>query len=108
VAAMILLQRWKIIYYYYYYYHRRHHHHHHHRHPIFLLHSSLTGAHKSMGLNDKTLLIQFSTKNFLTIWHALNITAFCPRIYRAGRRLGSFEHSSNLFGIIPLVDSTCG
>jgi hypothetical protein len=32
------------------------------------------------------LLIHFSVKNFLTIWHALNITAFYRRIYKAARR----------------------
>jgi hypothetical protein len=41
--------------------------HHHHRYPLFLLHSSLTGAQNSMGLNDKTLLIQFSAQSFLTV-----------------------------------------
>ena len=67
---MIFLRRWKRIYYYYYYYyhhyhHHRHHHHHHLHHSLFLLQSSLAGAQKSMDLNDKALLIQFSAKNEL-------------------------------------------
>jgi hypothetical protein len=33
-------------------------------------------------------------------------TAFCFRIYRAGRRLSCFKMPSNLFWIIPFVDST--
>jgi len=42
----------------------------------------------------------------MTVWHVSNITAFCITICRQGRRLSSFNLSFNLFGIIPLEDST--
>lgn len=38
---------------------------------------------------------------FRPIRHLLRITAFCIRIYGAGRRPGSFTLSCNLFGIMP-------
>jgi hypothetical protein len=44
----------------------------------------------------------------MIVQHISNITAFCIAIYRPGRRLSSFKLSFNLFGIIPLEDSTSG
>jgi hypothetical protein len=44
----------------------------------------------------------------VTIRHVLIITAFCFRIYRAGRIISSIELSCNLFEIVPVVDSTSG
>ena len=81
----------------------------HHKHqPHSLLHCNVAGSQESTGLTDQVLFIQCSGRNFLTIQHVLNITAFCIRIYGAGRRSNSFEVSHKLFGIIPIVDSTIG
>ena len=91
------------------YHHHHHHHHHHHRrhhhHPLSLLDGRVAHSEKSTGLADQAL-IQCSAKIFLLIQRVLRITAFYIRIYRAGRRLGSSELPCNLFGIIPVVDST--
>lgn len=81
---------------------------HHHHHPFSLLHSSLPASQKSTGLSDQAFLIHCSAKNFLSVQHVLNITAFSIRIYIAGRKLRSLELLCNLFGITPTVDSTNG
>ena len=75
---------------YYYYY------------SVFLLYISLAGSYESMGLADQALVIHCSSKNFLTIRHILSITAVSIRIHTPSRGL----ISCNLFGIIPVVDST--
>ena len=36
----------------------------------------------------------------------LSITAFCSRIYGAGRRLSSFKLTCDVYGLIPVVSST--
>ena len=74
----------------------------------FLTSQQFSWFSKEYGPTDQTLRIHCSAKNFLTVWHVLNITAFCIRIYRAGQRLSSFNLSCNLFRIIPVVDSTSG
>jgi len=75
-----------------------------HYHPRPSLHSSLADSQNSTGLNDQALLFHCSAKNFLIIRLLFSITAFCIRIYRAGRRLSSLELSCNLHRIKPLVD----
>jgi hypothetical protein len=44
----------------------------------------------------------------LIIQHVLSTAAVCIKIYRAGRRLIGFKLSCNLFGIIPILNSTHG
>jgi hypothetical protein len=61
-----------------------------------------------MGLTDLAFLIDCSAQNLTTVQHVSNITVFCITVYRPGRRLSSFKLSFNLFGIIPLEDSTSG
>jgi len=75
-----------------------------HYHPRPSLHSSLADSQNSTGLNDQALLFHCSAKNFLIIRLLFSITAFCIRIYRAGRGLSSLELSCNLHRIKPLVD----
>jgi hypothetical protein len=47
-----------------------------------------------------------SCQKLPTVQHAFSITAFCTGIYRAWRRLSSFNLSCSLYGIIPFVDNT--
>jgi hypothetical protein len=69
----------------YYYYYCYHHHHHHHHHPNSLHHSTSAGSQENTDLTDQALRIHRSAKNLLTVQHVLIITAFCIRMYRAGR-----------------------
>ena len=75
-----------------------------HYHPRPSLHSSLADSQNSTGLTGQAFLIHCSAKNVLIMWLVFSITAFCIRIYRAGRRLSSLELSCNLHRIKPLVD----
>jgi hypothetical protein len=50
-----------------------------------LLPSSLAGSQKSASPTEQTIFIHCYGKNVLTIQHILSISAFCIRIYRAGR-----------------------
>ena len=70
-----------------------------------LHYSSSAGSPNSTGLTEPiTSYLLFCRK--LPDCTALNITVFCIRIYRAGRRLSSFKLSCHLYGITPAVDST--
>ena len=93
--------------YHHHHKHRCHHHHHHHHHqPLSLLHSSLPSSQKNTGVSDQAFLIHCSAKNFPSVQHVLNITAFCIRIYTAGTKLSSLKLLCNLFRITPVVDCT--
>ena len=80
---------------------------HHNRLLLLLFNSSLAGF-KRGRVTDQTLIVCYYTKHVLIIWHVLSFTAFCKRIYVAGRRLSSFKLSSSLFGIMPFVNNTSG
>ena len=88
--------------------HHHNHNHHHHHHPRSLLHSSLAGSQRNTDLTDQAPLIHCSTINFLLIQHELSITAFWIWVYTLGWGLNSSKRLLNLFGIIPIVDSTNG
>jgi hypothetical protein len=60
----------------------------------------------SVGATDQALRIQYSAKHFLTILQCEVLTAFCIRIYRAGRKLSSFKPWPDSFQKIPFVDNT--
>ena len=64
--------------------------------PQSLNHCRLGGSQNRTGLTDWALIIHFSAKNSVTVWHVLIITAFCVRMFRCSR---------NLFGMIAVVDS---
>jgi hypothetical protein len=50
---------------------------------VIIVHSDLAGFQRGL-VTDQALLIHYSPENFEIIWHILNITAFCIRIYRPG------------------------
>jgi hypothetical protein len=56
----------------------------------------------------QALRIHCSAKNFLTIRHALSITAFCIAMCTPGRRLNNCILSCNLSGTVTVVGSTGG
>jgi len=66
-----------------------------HYYPLALRRSNLDGSRNGTAVTDRALLIQCSAKK--TCWptarRVLSITAFCIRIFRAGRRLSSFKLS---------------
>ena len=71
------------------------------------VHNDLAGFQRGL-VTDQALLICYSAENFQIIWHTLNITALCIRIYRPGWRLCSYKLSYNVLGIMPTVDVTSG
>jgi hypothetical protein len=79
---------------------------HHHHYPHALLRTSLAVL--------KTLRVSLTKYFLFTVLpksdyrHVIHSTVFCILIYRPGRRLSSFKLACNLFGIIPIVDSTSG
>lgn len=70
--------------------------------------SCSVGSQNSSGLTCQTLYIHCTVSNFLTIWHALSIAAFCIRLCRAWWEFSRFEVLCKLFGIILVVHSTNG
>jgi len=79
------------------------HHHHHHHH-----HSSAAGSQNSTGLTHQALLILRSANNCLTTGNVISLTAFCIRVYTAGRKFSTFELSCDLVRMKPTVDSANG
>jgi hypothetical protein len=69
------------------------------------VHSDLAGFQRGL-VTDQSLLIYNSAQNFQIIWHILNVTALCIRIYRPGWRFCSYKLSCNILGIIPTLDVT--
>ena len=63
---------------------------------------------RSRDLTDQALLTHRSAKIFLTIRRVLSITAFCVRMCRTRRRLGSFKLLCYLFTIKSVVICTVG
>ena len=56
-----------------------------------------------MSVTDQAFLVHCSAINCLTIQQLVSITAFCVRIYTAGRGLSILNLSCNLF-VITLVE----
>ena len=77
--------------------------HHHHHHHLSLLYSSSAGSRNSTVSMTKHYLSTALTKTFCYT-AMLIITAFCIRIYRAGRTVSSYRLSCNMFGTMPAVD----
>jgi hypothetical protein len=50
---------------------------------VIIVHNDLAGFQRGL-VTDQALLIHYSAENFQIIWHILNITALCIRIYRPG------------------------
>jgi hypothetical protein len=70
--------------------------------------SSWAGSEKSTGLTDQALRIRSSAYCLLIKLQVLSVYTFCIGKYREGRSLNVFQLSCNLFGIIPVMDSTNG